>query len=96
MDEQQKTATGDSGSGGEEKIDETIDLLRRLHKIQFAFLLLFATQPCDPLHQSLLESVRQEGEEWYRQIQEKPQKRIGIRFLGDLSQLSQDPDSGEG
>jgi len=91
MTEQKNSATTANSDGKEinQKLDVIINYLQCLHKIQFSSLILQATRPLSPLHQSLLEAVQQEGEEWFRKTQESVPRRRGIRFLGDLSQ-SQD------
>ena len=79
-----------------EKLELIINYLKCLHKIQFSALILQATHPSDPLHQSLAESVRQEGEEWFQETQASAPRRKGIRFPGDLSQLFETQDGQEG
>ena len=81
----QKQSTSD-----EKALKEITKILQCLHKIQFASLLLRNANPASQLHQSLLESVLREGEEWYLKTQESFPKKTRIHCLGDLSQLLQD------
>jgi hypothetical protein len=98
MAEQKNTAAAEDRDGIKEinrKLDTIVDYLKCLHKIQFSSLILMGTNPLGQLHQSLAESVQQEGAEWYRKTQENFPKRKGIHCLGDLSQLSQSRDNEE-